>query len=109
VSAHTAFETIDADRSLSLRLRPHADHDYNYRYDWLTQQAHTQPHKQLSTILKQEFSQAFVDYLLADKIQIPPKPTTASGPPPLSGRMQEMQISQITKTQKSTIADLLGH
>ena len=109
VSAHTAFETIDADRSLSLRLRPHADHAYNYRYDWLTQQAHTQPHKQLSTILKQEFSQAFVDYLLADKIQIPPKPTTASGPPPLSGRMQEMQISQITKTQKSTIADLLGH
>jgi hypothetical protein len=102
VSAHTAFETIDTDHSLSLRLRPHADQDYNYRYDWLTQQAHTQPHKQLSTILKQEFSDKFIAYLLADTAQTPP----VFDHLPLSG---EMQVSQLSKTQKSTIADLLGN
>jgi hypothetical protein len=107
VSAHTAFDQIDHEYSLSLRLRPHTDHDYNYRYDRLTQQAHTQPHKQLSTILKQEFSDKFTQYVLS--VEIGTKPTTASGPPPLSGRIQETQIAQLTKDQKSTIADLLGH
>ena len=93
VSAHTPFNQIDYEHPLSLRLRPHADHDYNWRYDRLTQQAHTQPHKQLSTILKQEFSDKFIVYFLADGFED-------------RGRTE---IASLQKTQKSTIADLLGN
>jgi predicted Rossmann fold flavoprotein len=92
MSAHTAFDQIDHEHPLSLRLRPHADHDYNWRYDRLTQQAHTQPHKQLSTIVRQEFSEKFTDYVLNQSSIAP-----------------SLQSSQLTKDQKSTIADLLGN
>ncbi len=93
VSAHTAFDQIDHEHPLSLRLRPHVGHDYNWRYDWLTKQAHTQPHKQLSTILKQEFSDKFISYLLADGLE----------------ERGRTEIASLQKTQKSTIADLLGN
>jgi predicted flavoprotein YhiN len=99
VSAHTAFDQIDHEHPLSLRLRPHADHDYNRRYDRLTQQAHTQPHKQISTILKQEFSEKFVQYLSS---------LIREGDPQ-GGGFTEAAIAQLSKDQKSTIADLLGH
>ncbi len=100
VSAHTAFDQIDQEHPLSLRLRPHADHDYNRRYDRLTQQAHTQPHKQISTILKQEFSDKFVQYILEFSLD------KGGGE---AGGFASLQIGSLTKVQKSTIADLLGH
>lgn len=93
VSAHTAFDQIDHERPLSLRLRPHADHDKTRRYDRLTQQAHTQPHKQLNTILWQEFSDKFINFLLTQDEAVP----------------SSLQISKLSKDQKSTIADLLGN
>jgi hypothetical protein len=109
VSAHTAFDQIDHEHPLSLRLRPHADHDYNWRYDRLTQQAHTQSHKQLSTIVRQEFSDKFVQYIL----EIPLDKGGGRRPGDLgggeAGGFASLQIGSLTKTQKSTIADLLGH
>lgn len=107
VSAHTAFDRIDTEHPLSLRLRPHADHDYHRRYDRLTQQAHTQPHKQISTILKQEFSDKFVQYILSASFgKGGVRRTEDFWDNEERGRTE---IASLQKTQKSTIADLLGH
>lgn len=90
ISAHTAFETIEESHSLLLKLRPQADHDTQWRYDYLTSQAHTQAHKQLKTILAQEFPDR-VAQSVCQAVAID----------------ESTQISQLSKTQKSSIADLI--
>ena len=86
-SAYLAFETIDQQNHIQIKLAPKADMNYEKWREFLTQSAHEQPNKQLDTILWFHFPDRFVQALL-DNLTLEPR----------------TKMSQLSKEDKKTIA-----
>ena len=88
ISAHCAFESISISQPATMTLIPHT-RTYDQRYDYLTQAAHTAPHKKLSTILSTQLASRLVQAIMTEY------------------KISDMQISLCTKQIKQHCADLL--
>lgn len=90
-SSHTSFEPINKEIPLHIRFAPFAEINQEKWTTMLTKYAHTQPKKQLDTILNYHFPDRFVQGLLQH-----------------IGIIHTRNIADLTREEKATIAQTLG-